>query len=517
MFPFFNNYPGTDLHEIDLAYILKLCAELRASNTTLTTWKAAHEVEYDNLRNDVDGLINNLVDVISPWDSSIAYHVFSIVEYQGTNYIAVQDVPVGTMITNTDYWQPANTVTEQINAMSVIVSHLQNMKFWGYPEDYGAAGDGVTDDSAAVQNCIANYDVSVLYGKYNLAGTVINVPSDKIIIIYGEVITAENEAFNATGSANIIIKGGTFTGDNASDLESAIIIDGSNNVLIDGLTISDFLNKGIDVRNGSNIVSVNNCTISGASGSSGAGVSVHGYTTENINISDVKVKDSRIGVTVNGSHHISISDVIIDNCNVYGVGFDGVITNSGDGAHDCTVTNVIINNDNAADASLGAFYLGNAAYNISVSDFAITGGNIGIRCVSNASVRIRNSSFVNGSVYNSGTYGISISASEDILVTSVTVSNAATRGATLFAAERIIFSACKFISSVVGAFVQGSANCSFGNCIFSDNSTNDLTIAYGGSVSPVNNIFTGCSFLSASNIVNSSIPYISAGCYMAGT
>lgn len=122
MFPFFNHYPGTDLHEIDLAYILKLCAELKASNTTLTEWKASHEREYDDLRNDVDGLINNLVDVISPWDSSIAYHVFSIVEYQGTNYIAVQDVPVGAMITNTDYWQPANTALEQINAIGQVVN-----------------------------------------------------------------------------------------------------------------------------------------------------------------------------------------------------------------------------------------------------------------------------------------------------------------------------------------------------------------------------------------------------------
>ena len=122
MFPFFNHYPGTDLHEIDLAYILKLCAELRASNATLTTWKTTHESEYAELENKVDGLINNLVDVISPWDSSIAYHIFSIVEYQGTNYIAVQDVPIGVMITNTDYWQPANTVTEQINAIGQVVN-----------------------------------------------------------------------------------------------------------------------------------------------------------------------------------------------------------------------------------------------------------------------------------------------------------------------------------------------------------------------------------------------------------
>ncbi len=155
MFPFFNNYPGTDLHEIDLAYILKLCAELRASNTTLTAWKAQHEAEYIELTDKVDGLINNLVDVISPWDSSIAYHIFSIVEYQGTNYIAIQDVPVGAMITNTEYWQPANTVVEQINAMGLVVSDVQDKtSYYVMPQEYGAVADGVTDDTAAVRACI---------------------------------------------------------------------------------------------------------------------------------------------------------------------------------------------------------------------------------------------------------------------------------------------------------------------------------------------------------------------------
>lgn len=125
MFPFYNNYPGTDLHEIDLAYILKLCAELRASNETLTGWKAQHEAEYELLNDKVEGLVNSLVDVITPWDSSIEYPIYSIVGYQDQNYIAIQPVPVGVMITNTEYWQPANTAMEQINAIGVNVANMR--------------------------------------------------------------------------------------------------------------------------------------------------------------------------------------------------------------------------------------------------------------------------------------------------------------------------------------------------------------------------------------------------------
>lgn len=124
MFPFFNHYPGTDLHEIDLAYILKLCAELKSNSEALSTWKTEHQAEYDELKNVVDGLVNKLVEVIVPWDSSVSYPIYSIVEYQGNNYIAVKDVPVGTMITNTEFWQPANTVIEQINAIAELTSNI---------------------------------------------------------------------------------------------------------------------------------------------------------------------------------------------------------------------------------------------------------------------------------------------------------------------------------------------------------------------------------------------------------
>lgn len=204
MFPFFNNYPGTDLHEIDLAYILKLCAELRESNTTLTAWKATHEAEYAELADKVDGLINNLVDVIVPWDSSTAYHIFSIVEYQGTNYIAVQDVPIGTMITNTEYWQPAQTVVEQINAIGATVTELvERFDIFVTPQMYGAAADGETDDTAAFQSMFdSNTDETVLYyiphGTYKIAGDVI-VTNPHINIMGGGMYTSIVDFVN-TGS-----------------------------------------------------------------------------------------------------------------------------------------------------------------------------------------------------------------------------------------------------------------------------------------------------------------------------
>lgn len=148
-------FPHTRNYDSDLGWLIVHVKDLLDCCENMTAWKAAHEQEYNILAEKVEGLINNLVDVIVPWDSSIAYHIFSIVEYQGTNYIAVKDVPVGAMITDTTYWQPANTVVQQINAMAVIVGELNDKIYYTTPQEFGAVGDGVTDDTGAIAAAIA--------------------------------------------------------------------------------------------------------------------------------------------------------------------------------------------------------------------------------------------------------------------------------------------------------------------------------------------------------------------------
>ena len=167
----FEQFPYTNFHDLNLNWILDLIRRLAEDNETINSWIAVHETQYKDLANKVEGLINNLVDVIAPWDSSIAYHIFSIVEYQGANYIAIQDVPVGVMITNTDYWQQSNTVVEQINAMGVIVSGVNAWKNLQpvTPQDFGAVADGVTDDSDAINAAFATRKpVYFPAGQYNI-------------------------------------------------------------------------------------------------------------------------------------------------------------------------------------------------------------------------------------------------------------------------------------------------------------------------------------------------------------
>lgn len=117
-------FPHTRTYDSDLGWLIKYVHANIDNIKDINTWITEHNIDYKELQEKVDGLINSLIEIIVPWDSSIEYKIYSMVEYQGTNYIAVQDVPVGVMITNTDYWIPANTVIEQINAIGTQVTKI---------------------------------------------------------------------------------------------------------------------------------------------------------------------------------------------------------------------------------------------------------------------------------------------------------------------------------------------------------------------------------------------------------
>lgn len=175
----FFEFPNTRTYDSDLGWLIKHVGINVENIEALRAWADIHKEQYEDLENKVQGLIENLVNVIVPWDSSIAYRIYSIVEYQGTNYIALQNVPIGTMITNTDFWQPAQTVVEQINAISLSVGefHKGNVKY------YGAKGDGTTDDTAAINRAIA--DASDVYFPEGVYVVSEPIYFDKDIVIHG--------------------------------------------------------------------------------------------------------------------------------------------------------------------------------------------------------------------------------------------------------------------------------------------------------------------------------------------
>lgn len=221
-------FPHTRTYDSDLGWLIMSTARLLEDTGALNAWRGTHEAEYKDLLAKVDGLVNSLIDVIVPWDSSLAYHIYSMVEYQGQNYIALQDVPVGVMITNTDYWQPANTIVEQINAISLSVESIKENLNFVTPEMFGAVGDGVTDDAGAIQAAI-NTNQSVRFGQkvYAIGSPIVVDESNtdtetRRVIDFGEAtikpLDTIDELVRVTGAAEgFAIKGGHFTCDNLAD------------------------------------------------------------------------------------------------------------------------------------------------------------------------------------------------------------------------------------------------------------------------------------------------------------
>lgn len=99
----------------------------------------------------------------SEWDNSIQYEPLTIVLYQGNSYTSKTFVPVGVDINNTTYWaetgnynaqveQYRQDVLKYISTTEQNIKDIKNMKAWYTPEMFGAIGDGVTDDSQALNS-----------------------------------------------------------------------------------------------------------------------------------------------------------------------------------------------------------------------------------------------------------------------------------------------------------------------------------------------------------------------------
>lgn len=305
------------------------------------------------------------------WDNTKTYEPLTIVSVANVgSYTSKKYVPVGVPITDTDYWVlTANVSGQMIQLQNEIDAINDTIKT---PELFGAAGDGITDDTAAINSALAGGGVVVFKpGASYLVDPDVSllVDNDSYIDLNGATILAKAvssdyyEIFYIKHKKNVVICNGIIIGDRDSHTGTTgewgmgIYVGGSENVLIDNMDISKCWGDGVYIGDTaeydltpSKNVKVVNCTIKTCRRQGISVVwcddviisnnSIHDISgtapeacidvepnasqaVNNVIIADNIFKTAKKGVTVyGGPSNFAISNVTIDN-NIFKVSSGG--------------------------------------------------------------------------------------------------------------------------------------------------------------------------------------------------
>ena len=196
--------------------------------------------------------------------------------------------------------QQANIATNKASEISANASLLHQLKTYVTPEMFGAVGNGINDDSVAVQQAINSANVVVCQNRYAVRN--IYVKDNTQLIGGGEFI-----ALNYNESASI------------ADADKCLYVENADNVIIKGL---QFIGKGT-FKEGSNLIQVrgtDKLTIEDCvfinSQSDGVTIAWGDFVNKNISINRCKFLgngNGRNGVSVIQCENVTIKDCYFDN------------------------------------------------------------------------------------------------------------------------------------------------------------------------------------------------------------
>ena len=202
---FFNEYPYTNFHELNLDMILHLMKKLNA--------------EWDEFT-----AVNKITNA-GAWDITKQYQAWTVVSDNNVGYISLKPVPVGVAITNTEYWGLIadyniliTDLSNRISALENEMSLIKNRKFVVITDSYGGYTNsdgrnfieeafylnGITDFYCFTQNG-AGFSQSGIYNFLNVLQANESSITDKTVIT--DVIVAGGANDQITADMNNIIPG----------------------------------------------------------------------------------------------------------------------------------------------------------------------------------------------------------------------------------------------------------------------------------------------------------------------
>lgn len=176
----------------------------------------------------MEGLINRqyvgaryVPKVMGEWNKALQYEALSVVTYMGNSFTSKVPVPANTDISNTNYWictgnynaqveNYRNEVTLVNEKIGKVEKNINTISF----ESFGAIGDGVTNDTNAIINCLqyAKGKNVIVTSKNKTYLVNANIIFDNVICEYlGTIICTNNAKIyiqNSSNVKNFVVDGG---------------------------------------------------------------------------------------------------------------------------------------------------------------------------------------------------------------------------------------------------------------------------------------------------------------------
>lgn len=236
---------------------------------------------------------NSLDPSSAEWEANVNYEPLTMVTYNNGSYLSKKEVPanIGNPAANGTYWVQTGFYNGQIANLQ---NQIDNINVLLTPEMYGAIGDGVADDTAAINAALADGDIELKSGHVYRVSSEIKVTHS----IFGNnaKIKALQPFTGIPGSSGVVP-----TNNILKVFGDDIII---SDLTIEGATTTDRLLIGVYVGNPDiyTLISPETTTFN--------------YSVHNLKMSNINIVGTDIALLLADVWNSTYDSITTKNCNI---------------------------------------------------------------------------------------------------------------------------------------------------------------------------------------------------------